>query len=66
LDLIGDGEGLVSSCFGGGLQQMPTQSENSVDFDQSVLSHLLAFRNTAWRKSMRVGADYQNVMKSEL
>ncbi len=66
MDLIGNGEGLVSSHFGGGLQQMPMMSENSVDFDQSVLSRLLALRNTAWRKSMRVGADYQKVMKSEL
>ncbi len=32
----------------------------------SVLSRLLALRNTAWKKSTRVGADYQNVMKSEL
>jgi hypothetical protein len=27
---------------------MPMLSENSVDFDQSVLSRLLALRNTAW------------------
>jgi hypothetical protein len=66
LDLIGNGEGQVSNCFGGDLEQTPTLSEISVDFDQSVLSHLLALRNTAWRKSTRVGADYQNVMKSEL
>jgi hypothetical protein len=38
---------------------------NLVDMP-SVLSHLLALMNTAWRESTRVGADYQNVMKSEL
>ncbi len=66
MDLIGDGEGLVSSCFGGGLQQTPTLLENSMGFDQSVLSRLLAFRNTAWKKSTKVGADYQKVITSEL
>ncbi len=66
VDLIGDGEGLVSNRFGGGLQQTPTLLKNSVDFDQSVLSRLLALRNTARGKSTRVGADYQNVMKREL
>jgi hypothetical protein len=66
LDLIDNREGLVSSCLGGGLQQTPMLLENSMDFDQNVLSCLLALRNTAWRKSTRVGADYQNVMKSEL
>ncbi len=44
MDLIGVGEGLVSSCFRGGLQQRPTLLENSVDFDQSDLCHLLALR----------------------
>ncbi len=48
MDLIGNGEGLVSSCFGGGLQQTPMLLKISMDFDQSVLSRLLALRNTAW------------------
>jgi hypothetical protein len=39
---------------------------NSVGFDQSVLSHMLALKNTAGCVSTRVGADYENVMKSEL
>ncbi len=54
MDLISNGEGLVSSHFGGGLQQMPMLSENSLDFDQSVLSRLLALRNTVLGKSTRV------------
>jgi hypothetical protein len=33
----------------------------SVDFDQSVLSRLLALRNTVLGKFTRVGADYENV-----
>jgi hypothetical protein len=33
---------------------------------EAVLSRLLALRNTAWKKSTRVEADYQKVMKSEL
>jgi hypothetical protein len=36
-------------------------SKISVDFDQSVLSHLLVLKNTVLGKSTRVGADYQNV-----
>jgi hypothetical protein len=62
VDPLGNGEGLVSNHQKQGLQQMPTLLKISVDFDQSVLSHLLALRNTALGKSMRVGVDYQNVM----
>jgi hypothetical protein len=47
LDLEGDREGLVSSRFFWGLQQTPTLQRNSVDFDQSVLSRMLALGNTA-------------------
>jgi hypothetical protein len=61
VDLLGNGEGLVSNHQKQGLQQNPKLSKISMDFDQSVLSRLLALRNTVLGKSMRVGADYQNV-----
>jgi hypothetical protein len=48
VDRLGNGEGLVSRCFKCGLQQMPTLLKISMDFDKSVLSRLLALRNTAW------------------
>jgi hypothetical protein len=48
VDRLGDGAGLVSSCFEHGLQQTLTQLKISVDFDQSVLSHLLVLRNTVF------------------
>ncbi len=60
VDLLGNKEGLVSNHQKQGLQQMPTLLKISMDFDQSVLSRLLAFRNTVLGKSTRVGADYQN------
>jgi hypothetical protein len=59
VDLLGNGEGLVSDHQKQGLQQMPALLKISVEFDQSVLSHLLASRNTVLGKSTRVGADYQ-------
>ncbi len=40
-------EGLVSGCFFWGLQQTSMLQRNSLGFDQSVLSHMLASRNTA-------------------
>ena len=61
VDPLGDGEGLISDHQKQGLQQMPTLLKISVDIDQSVLSCLLALRNTVLGKSTRVGADYQNV-----
>jgi hypothetical protein len=61
VDLHGNGEGLVFDHLKRGLQQMPTLLKISVDFDLSVLSTLLALRNTVLGKSMRVGVDYQNV-----
>jgi hypothetical protein len=45
---------------------MPMLLKISVDFDESVLSCLLVLRNTDLGKSMRVGADYQNVTVNEL
>jgi hypothetical protein len=62
VDLLGDGEGMVSNHQKEGLQQTPTLLKISVDFDQSVLSRLLALRNTVLGKPTRVGADYQKVM----
>jgi hypothetical protein len=59
---LGNGEGLVSNHQKQGLQQTPMLLKISVDFDQSVLSRLLALRNTVLGKSTRVGADYQNVI----
>jgi hypothetical protein len=44
---LGDGEGLVFNCFKGGLQQMQMLLKISMDYDKSVLSCLLALRNTA-------------------
>jgi hypothetical protein len=61
VDLLGNGEGLVSNHQKQGLQQMPMLLNISMDFDQSVLSRLLALRNTVLGKSTRVGADYQKV-----
>jgi hypothetical protein len=61
VDLLGNGEGLISNHQKRGLQQMPTLLKISTDFDQSVLSRLLVLRNTVLGKSTRVGADYQNV-----
>jgi hypothetical protein len=61
VDSLGDGEGLASNHQKQGLQQTPTMLKISVDFDQRVLSHLLALRNTVLGKSTRVGVDYQNV-----
>ncbi len=46
VDPLGNGEGLVSDHQKRGLQQTPTLLKISVDFDQSVLSHSLALRNT--------------------
>ncbi len=46
VDLLGNRERLDSNCFKQGLQQTPTLLKISVDFDQSVLSHSLALRNT--------------------
>ncbi len=57
VDPLGDGEGLVSDHQKQGLQQMPMLLKISVDFDQSVISCLLALRNTVLGKSTRVGAD---------
>jgi hypothetical protein len=62
VDLLSNGEGLVSDHQKQGLQQTPTLLKISVDIDQSVLSCLLALRNTVLGKSTRVGAVYQNVM----
>jgi hypothetical protein len=61
VDPLGDGEGLVPNHQKEGLQQMLMLLKISVDFDQSVLSRLLALQNTVSGKSTRVGADYQNV-----
>jgi hypothetical protein len=44
---------------------MPTLRRNSVDFDQSVLSFMLALRNLLG-VSARLGADYEKVMKGKL
>ncbi len=60
-DPLSDREGLVSNHQKQGLQQTPMLLKISVDFDQSVLSRLLALRNTVLGKSTSVGADYQNV-----
>jgi hypothetical protein len=62
VDPLGDGEGLVSNHQKLGLQQTPMLLKISVDINQSVLSRLLALRNTVLGKSTRVGADYQNMM----
>ncbi len=62
VDPLGNGEGLVSDHQKQGLQQTPMLLKISVDFDPSVLSHLLALRNTVLGKSKWVGADYENVM----
>jgi hypothetical protein len=43
---LGNGEGLVYSCFERSLQQKLMLLKISVDFDQSVLSRSLALRNT--------------------
>ncbi len=61
VDLLGNGEGLVSKKKKRGFQQTPMLLKISVDFDQSVLSRLLALRNTVLGKSTRVGADYQKM-----
>ncbi len=66
VDPSGNGEGLVSNHQKQGLQQTPTLLKISMDFDQSVLSHSLALRNTVLWKSTRVGADYEKVMISKL
>jgi hypothetical protein len=62
VDLLGDGEGLVSNHQKQDLQQTPMLLKIRVDFDQSVLSRSLALRNTVLGKSTRVGADYKKVM----
>jgi hypothetical protein len=61
VDLLSNREGLVSNHQKQDLQQTPTLLKISVDFDQSVLSGLLALWNTVLGKSTRVGADYQNM-----
>ncbi len=61
VDLLGNREGLVFNHQKQGLQQTPTLLKISVDFDQSVLSRLLALRNTVVGKSKKVGVDYENV-----
>jgi hypothetical protein len=66
VDLLGNGEGLVFNHQEQGLQQTPTLLKISMDFDQSVLSHSLALRNTVLEKSSRVGADYEKVMTNKL
>ncbi len=66
VDLLDNGEGLVSDHQKQGLQQTPTMLKISMDFDQSVLSRSLVLMNTVLGKSMRVGADYEKMMINEL
>jgi hypothetical protein len=61
VDSLGDGEGVVSNHEKQGLQQTPMLLKIGVDFDQSVLSRILALKTTVLGKSTSVGADYQNV-----